>query len=177
MPIDPSAPSPEQVLQVPSSTRGTVEEEWIDRNGHMNIRHYLDIGALATDQVVRAAGIDDDYRADRRMGVFTAEQHLTYLREMRLGTPYSAHVRILDRSAKACHLVALIMDRTHDRLACLFETVLVHVDLQSRSSTAFPEDVAAAYDRLQAEDRARSTWPAPVCGILGPTRRSSGDNS
>ncbi|WMY79235.1 thioesterase family protein [Citricoccus sp. I39-566] len=146
MPIAPSAPSPDQVLQVPSSSCGTVEEDWIDRNGDMDIRHYLDIGALATDQVVRAAGIDDDCRADRRMGVFTA-------------------------------LLALIMDRTHGRLACLFETVLVHVDLQSRSSTAFPEDVTAAYDRLQAEDRARSTWPAPVCGILGPTRRSSGDNS
>ncbi|NUL45516.1 thioesterase family protein [Cellulosimicrobium funkei] len=177
MPIAPSAPRPDQVLQVPSSSRGTVEDEWIDRNGHMNIRHYLDIGALATDQVIRTAGIDDDYRADRKMGVFTAEQHLTYLQEMRLGTPYSAHVRILDRSAKACHLLALIMDRTHDRLACLFETVLVHVDLQSRSSTAFPEDVAAAYDRLQAEDRVRSTWPAPVCGILGPTRRPSGETS
>lgn len=177
MPIAQNAPSPHEVLQIPSSASGTVVEDWIDRNGHMNIRHYLDIGALATDQVVREAGVDDDYRADRRMGVFTAEQHLKYLQEMRLGTPYSAHVRILDRSAKVCHLLALIMDRTQDKLACIFETILVHVDLESRSSTAFPEDVAAAYDRLQAEDRARSTWPAPVCGILGPTRRSSGETS
>lgn len=177
MPAVHSTPHPDEVLQLPSLWHGTVEQDWIDANGHMNIRHYLDIGADATDQVIRGAGIDDAYRAKRRMGVFTVEQHLSYLREMQLGTPYSAHVRILDRSAKVCHLLALIMDRASDQLACIFETVLVHMDLDSRSSTAFPEDVAAAYDRLQAEDRARASWPAPVCGILGTTRRPTGETS
>ncbi|XKH58006.1 thioesterase family protein [Citricoccus nitrophenolicus] len=164
-------PSAEEVLQIPVSWTDEVPEDWIDMNNHMNIRHYLDLGGLSTDQVIRNLGIDDDYRASRRMGLFTAEQHLTYLQEMRLGTPITAHVRVLDRSSKVCHLVALIMDREKGLLACIFETVLVHVDLDSRRGVEFPDDIAAAYDHLLADDHASYSWPAPVCGIMGPRAR------
>jgi acyl-CoA thioester hydrolase len=166
-----TVPTTTEVLQVPPSWTGEVEPGWIDMNGHMNIRHYLDIGGHSTDQVCRAMGINDDYRAIRRMGVFTAEQHLTYLQEMHLGTPITAHVRILERSAKVGHLVSLIMDREKDRLACIFETVLVHVDMDARSGLPFPDDVGAAYDRLVIEDQEAYSWPAPVCGLLRPRSR------
>lgn len=166
-----AVPSAEEVLHVPVSWTDEVHQDWIDRNGHMNIRHYLDLGGLSTDQIVRELGIDDEYRADRRMGVFTAKQHLTYLQEMHLGTPITAPVRILERSSKVCHLVALIMDREKDLLACIFETVLVHVDLDSRRGVEFPDEVATVYDRLLAADQANYSWPTPVCGIMGPRAR------
>lgn len=166
-----TVPTTDEVLQVPASWSDAVQQDWIDMNGHMNIRHYLDLGGLATDQVCRSMGIDDDYRSNRRMGVFTAEQHLTYLQEMHLGTPITVHVRLLERSSKVGHMVALVMDREKDRLACIFETVLVHVSMDTRSGMEFPDDVAAAYDRLRAQDEALYPWPAPVCGILGPRAR------
>ena len=168
---DHTVPTPEEVMQIEPAWTDEVPKDWIDVNGHMNIRHYLDLGGSSTDQVCRAMGIDDDYRAQRRMGVFTAEQHLTYLQEMRLGTSISAHVRTLERNAKVGHMLALIMDRDKDRLACIFETVLVHVDMNTRRGTVFPEDVAAAYDRFARHDRETLAWPAPVCGILGPRTR------
>lgn len=163
-----TVPTTEEVLEIEPSWTDEVTKEWIDVNGHMNIRHYLDLGGNATDQICRAMGIDDDYRAQRRMGVFTAEQHLTYLREMRLGTSISAHVRTLKRGAKVGHMLALIMDRDKDQLACIFETVLVHVNMDTRRGTDFPADIAAAYDEFSRQDRKHLAWPAPVCGILGP---------
>lgn len=165
-----TTPSTDEILQIEPAWKDEVHPDWIDVNGHMNIRHYVDLGGHSTDQVCRATGIDDDYRAERRMGVFTAEQHLTYLQEMQLGTPITVHVRTLERSAKVGHMVALIMDRRKDRLACIFETVLVHVNMDTRRGVEFPEDVAAAYDRLVAQDLALN-WPAPTCGILGPRAR------
>lgn len=164
-------PTTDEVLQIQPVWKDEVHPDWIDANGHMNIRHYFDLGGQSTQQVCQALGIDDAYRAERRLGVFTAEHHLTYLREMQLGTPITVHVRTLERSAKVGHMLALIMDRSQDRLACIFETVLVHVDLDSRRGTDFPEDVAAAYDRAVAHDQATASWPAPVCGILGPRSR------
>ena len=162
-----AAPSPEQVLRLPAAWTGDVTPEWIDANGHMNIRHYLDIGSHATISVCEGWGIDDDYRRDRRLGVFTAEHHLTYLREMHVGTPITAHVRLLDRSSTVGHMVVMIMDRRHDRLACVFETILVHVGMDTRRGHPFHDDVAAAYDRLLADQRADHDWPAPTCGIMG----------
>jgi acyl-CoA thioester hydrolase len=163
-----TVPTTDEVLQIPAAWSDAVQQEWIDMNGHMNIRHYLDLGGMATDQVCRSMGIDDDYRAIRRMGVFTAEQHLTYLQEMHLGTRITVHVRLLDRSPKVGHMVALIMDRDKDRLACIFETVLVHVGMDTRKGLEFPADVAAAYDQIAASQQKTLSWPAPVCGILGP---------
>jgi acyl-CoA thioester hydrolase len=164
-------PTTEQVLQLAPSWTDEVRDDWIDVNGHMNIRHYIDLGGHSTDQVCRAMGIDDEYRDQRRMGVFTAEQHLTYLREMRLGTPITVHVRTLERSAKVGHMVALIMDRGTDQLACIFETVLVHVNMDTRRGMDFPADVAAAYDRIVSRELETLNWSAPVCGILGPRAR------
>ena len=164
-------PTTDQVLQIHPSWTDEVSPDWIDANGHMNIRHYLDLGGSATDQVCQAMGINDVYRGQRRMGVFTAEQHLTYLQEMHRGTSISVHVRTLERSTKVGHMLALIMDRDKDRLACIFETVLVHIDMDTRRGVEFPEDVAAAYDRFHARDREALNWPAPVCGILGPRSR------
>lgn len=165
-----TTPSTDEILQIEPAWKDEVHPDWIDVNGHMNIRHYVDLGGHSTDQVCRAMGIDDDYRTQRRMGVFTAEQHLTYLQEMQLGTPITVHVRTLERSAKVGHMVALIMDRSKDRLACIFETVLVHVNMDTRRGVEFPEDVAAAYDRLVEQDLTLN-WPAPTCGILGPRAR------
>jgi acyl-CoA thioester hydrolase len=166
-----TVPTTEEVLQIPPAWSDAVHEDWIDMNGHMNIRHYLDLGGMATDQVCQSMGIDDDYRALRRMGVFTAEQHLTYLQEMHLGTPITVHVRLLERSSKVGHMVALIMDREKDRLACIFETVLVHVGMDTRKGLEFPEDVATAYDQIVTRELETLSWPAPVCGILGPRAR------
>lgn len=166
-----TVPTTEEVLQIPAAWSDSVHQDWIDMNGHMNIRHYLDLGGMATDQVCRSMGIDDEYRAARRMGVFTAEQHLTYLQEMHLGTPITVHVRLLERSSKVGHMVALIMDRERDRLACIFETVLVHVSMDTRKGLEFPEDVATAYDQIMAREQETLSWPAPVCGILGPRAR------
>lgn len=162
-------PSAEQVLQIPVHWTDEVREDWIDVNDHMNIRHYVDMGGYSTDQVCQKMGIDDAYRSERRLGVFTAEQHLTYVHEMRLGTPITAHVRVLDRSAKVAHMLALIMDREKDRLTCIYETVLIHVDMDSRRPVDFPDDVAQAFDRFKAEDAALD-WPAPVSGSLGIRR-------
>lgn len=164
-----TVPSTQQVLEIPAHWTDEVRPEWIDMNGHMNIRHYVDAGGFSTDRVCRDAGIDDEYRAQRRLGVFTAEQHLTYLHEMHLGTPLSAHVRVLDRSAKVCHMMALIMDRRVDRLACIYETVLVHVGMDTRRPAEFPADIAEALGRSIA-DQANLEWPAPLCGALGIRR-------
>ncbi|GAA1365185.1 thioesterase family protein [Arthrobacter rhombi] len=164
------SPTTEQVLQIPAHWTDEVRPDWIDMNGHMNIRHYVDMGGFSTDEVCQSIGIDDTYRTKRRMGVFTAEQHLTYLHEMQLGTPITAHVRVLERSGKVGHMMSLIMDRDKERLACIYETVLIHVGMDSRRPIDFPKDIADGFDRFIARE-ATLDWPAPTCGILGIRRR------
>jgi acyl-CoA thioester hydrolase len=162
-------PSYDQVLELPALLDGTVDPDFIDVNGHMNIRHYLDYGATSADVICRRTGIDDDYRARRRMGVFTAEHHIRYFGEMHEGEKLSVHTRFLDRSGKAGHLIACILDRTHEVLACTLEILLVHVDMDTRRPVDFPADIAAGIDRWIDESR-QVAWPAPLSGSMGIRR-------
>lgn len=162
-------PSYEQVLEVPALLDGTVDPDFIDVNGHMNIRHYLDYGAHSADVICRDVGIDDDYRAGRRMGVFTAEHHIRYFGEMHEGEKFSVHTRFLERSAKVGHLLACILDQANEVLACTLEIVLVHVDMDTRRPVAFPDDIAEEIDRWIAESL-QIAWPAPVSGSMGVRR-------
>jgi len=165
----PARPTFSEILELPSSFETSVLPPFIDANGHMNIRHYVDVGGAATNSICEDVGINDGYRGSRRMGVFTAEQHLAYFSEMHLGEAISAHVRVLDRSGTAVHMMAMILDRANDRLACTFETLLVHVNMDTRRPTPLPQDVAKRLDRHLASDRA-IRWPAPVSGALGIRR-------
>jgi acyl-CoA thioester hydrolase len=131
-------------MQAPVWLEAAVVPEFIDANGHMNIRHYLDLGAHATMVLCEGLGIDDAYRAERRLGVFTTEHHLRYYSDMRIGEKISVHVRLL-------------------------ELALVHVDLETRRAIAFPDDAAAGLDRHLAVE-ADLEWPAPVCGVMGIRR-------
>jgi acyl-CoA thioester hydrolase len=162
-------PTVDQVLAMPALVDRKVAADFIDANTHMNIRHYLDAGADSAEELCQRVGINDAYRAERRMGVFTVEHHLRYLAEMREGDVFSVHTRVLERSDKVGHLLAFIVDRTGGRLACTMEIVLVHVGMDTRRPTPFPDDVATAWDALIAESDSVG-WPAPVCGAMGVRR-------
>lgn len=162
-------PSYDDVLSLPALSEGTVAPDFIDVNGHMNIRHYLDYGAASAEVLIRRVGIDDAYRADRRLGVFTAEHHLRYFTEMHEGDTFSVHPLFLDRSSRAGHLLTFILDRTDETLSCTVEIVLVHVGMDSRRPEPFPDDIAAGIDDQIAVARA-VPWPVPVCGAMGIRR-------
>jgi acyl-CoA thioester hydrolase len=162
-------PTFDEVMELPTLIEATVTPAFIDATGHMNIRHYLELDAEGTEVICEDVGVDDAYRARRRMGVFTAEHHLRYFSELQEGEKVSVHARVLERSDKAAHLMAFLLDRTHGRLANTLELVLVHVDLDTRRATPMPEDVAAGFDRYVAETSALG-WAAPVCGAMGARR-------
>ena len=164
-------PTAAQVRQLPALLKATVEPRWIDANGHMNIRHYLELNAEGTTILCDdLLGINDAYRKDRRMGVFTAEHHLKYFSELHLGEELSVHVRVLERSDKVIHMMGLLVDDTHDRLANTLELTLVHVDMDTRSAKPMPEEIAVGFDRYIADSQALD-WAPPVIGAMGVRRR------
>lgn len=165
------APTYDQVLELPAQVDRTVPPEFIDENGHMNIGRYLELGGRALWQrCLTELGMPEDYITVRGFSTFTAEHHLTYLSEILEGEHTSVHTRLVDRSDKVLHAVSLIANRTQERLACVMESTIVHMDMTRRRPTAFPEDVVGLLDAgLKRDDL---PWPAPVTGSMG-IRRSA----
>jgi acyl-CoA thioester hydrolase len=146
-----------------------VDPSLIDANGHMNVIHYLDFGATAVDALVRAVGITDVYRDERRLGVFTAEHHVRYYAELAEQNRVVVYPRVLANSEKVCHLMAFLVDDARQCLSATVELVLIHVDLSTRRPVPMPLDIAARFAE-QAVFSASLGWAAPVCGVMGIRR-------
>lgn len=158
-------PTFDQVRRLPSQDSATVLPEWIDVNGHMNIKHYLDLGSMTTVRGVETCGIDQRYRDGERASLFNVENHLVYLAESHLGDELTGHLRYVDVGPKSLHTVALIIDPKRELVVNVYESLGVHVDMDTRRARDFPPHV---YTQLAAKVRqdAQLDWPAPVSGAM-----------
>lgn len=163
-------PTYAQVLELPETAHRKVPVEFLDENDHMNIGRYLEAAAEAVWLRFTSIGMGQRYIDERQLTTFTAEHHLRYFSELRLGDEFSVHVRPVDRSDKALHSMVFLLDRTREKLAFTYEDTLVNVDMATRRSVAFPDDIAASLDQAIAEVSDLG-WPAPVSGAMGIRRR------
>ena len=163
-------PTLDQVLDLPAVRSTTVPPAYLDENEHMNIGRYLEEAASGLWQRTIELGMGPEYLEQRRLTTFTAEHHIVYAAELRLGDELSVHPRLLARSDKVFHSITFVADRTHGRVAAWCEATNVHVGLDSRRPEPFPDDIAAALDAEVARSEALG-WAAPVCGVMGVRRR------
>ncbi len=162
-------PTYDQVTQLPARVEQVVPPEFIDENGHMNIRHYFDAASHALWYLNIALGMDESYNVDRGLSLFTVEQHFRYFSEMNLGDRFTVHSRLLERSSKVLHGMSFVVSPESRAVACTFEATYIHVDMKTRRSVEIPDDLAARFD----DEIARGDelgWAAPVCGAMGVHR-------
>ena len=157
-------PSYEQLAALPAYTEQPVPIAFEDANGHLNVRHYTGIASEGLDASLVAQGIPQDWPATGH-ACFSAEHHLTYLAEMRTGDMLSTRVRLLGRSERAAHALVYLLDESHQRLSFVMEEIFLHIEMETRRTAAWPEDVAAALDLRVTED-AGLPWEPDVSGSL-----------
>ena len=157
-------PSYEQLAALPAYAEQPVPIAFEDANGHLNVRHYTGIASEGLDESLVAQGIPQNWPASGH-ACFSAEHHLTYLAEMRTGDRMSTRVRLLGRSERAAHALVYLLDESHQRLSFVMEEIFLHIDMETRRTAPWPEDVAAALDARIAE-LAALPWEPDVSGSL-----------
>jgi len=163
MPV--AMPTIEQLDALPSLMERRIPREWEDLNGHVNVRHYLELYDAASWPMLAAFGLDERIFLEHRQGLFDLEHHLWYLSELHAGDTVTVHSRMLERNAKRFHGVMFVVDRTRRQLASAFEYVSTGADLDARRTAPLPAEFAAQLDRVIAE-HSRLAWSAPVCGVM-----------
>jgi len=157
-------PTYEQLAALPAYAEQPVPVAFEDVNGHLNVRHYTGIASEGLDESLAALGIPQNWPTQGH-ACFSAEHHLTYLAELRTTDRMSARVRLLGRSERAAHALVYLLDDTHQRLSYVMEEIFLHIDMHTRRTAPWPEDVAANLDARIAEDAALP-WPATASGCL-----------
>ena len=131
----------------------TVPPEWIDHNGHMNVACYVLAFDQATDAVYETWDIGMAY-PDLGYSVFTLGMNVDYLRELFVGDQVQITTQLLDWDPKRIHYFHEMHQFDTGERVATNECLCMNVELSSRRSAPFPEDVQALLKAVHAAHQA-----------------------
>ena len=115
-----------------------VKDIWVDHNGHMNDAEYNRVFSDATDAWLAYLGLDKETIAQKQYTVFTLENHVMYLKEIKVDEYISVNVELYDYDAKRLHVFMTLTDANQSRCAT-YEVMLMGMNTAVDKPEAFPE--------------------------------------
>ena len=153
--------------------RTTVQPQWIDYNGHMNVAYYVLVFDKATDGLLDHLGLGEAYRRATNRSIYVLEAHVTYDRELRLGEPLAVDTQLIDADDKRLHFFHRMTHAEAGYLAATNELLALHVDLAGPKAAAMPDPALAELARVLAEHRRLP--PPPQLGRRIALKRRGAD--
>ncbi len=122
------------------SSLHTVEPGWIDYNNHLNMGFYTVLFDRGADEAYATLGFGPDYAKERGLTTYTAEFHIRYLRELKLGDKVRISFRIVGHDKKRFHS---FQEMFHEDgwLAATGESMVLHVDMSGPKVAPLPDDI------------------------------------
>ena len=148
------------------SKQRTVIQEWIDWNGHMNIAYYVVAFDLATGDAFEQFGIGNTYRETSNCSTFTLELHVNYLQEIMEGESFKIQTLVLGVDSKRLHLFHSMHHAKTGELIATNENMFVHVNMENRRSTPFPDPIQK-HLRAIASEHAELSRPKTAGRSIG----------
>lgn len=158
-------PTINEVEQLPEYYRVTVNGEYLDQYGHMNVRWYSELWGWAAYSLMSDLGFGKGYMEERNYGTWVLRQIIDYLAEVHEGDTLSMRARILGRKDKLLHNKYWMLNETKGKIAATSEVLVGHADLEARRLIAFPEDVAKNLDAKILESDAVG-WDPDISGAI-----------
>ena len=150
--------------------RGTVEPEWIDYNGHMNVAYYHMAFDQSTDRFLEQIGLGEEYLSKEPGSMFALEDHMTYQRELEKGDPLRITFQLLDFDEKRMHYFLRMCHAEKDFLAATMEHLSIFIDMRVRRSAPMPSEAHRALATLYEEHR-HLDRPEEVGRLMGIRRK------
>lgn len=142
-----------------------VRDEWIDYNGHMNVAYYVLLFDRCVDEAFMTLGMGPEYVARRSASFFTVEIHIQYLRELPAGAPVQATLQLLAHDAKRLRVFMRLFHAEEGYLSATADQLFLHVDMMSRRTAPFPEDVSGRIAAMR-DAHAELGWPQRAGGAI-----------
>ncbi|MEZ5841126.1 MAG: thioesterase family protein [Hyphomicrobiales bacterium] len=136
-----------------------IEPAWIDYNGHLNFAYYLVLFDRTIDAGLIGVGLGPDYVRERNASYFTVELHTHYLRELAPDHPVTGTLQLLDYDARRIHVYLELRHAGEGWVAAACEQLFLHVDMEKKRASAFPDDVMARLEAMMAAHRALPVDP------------------
>lgn len=157
----------ELAARVPVLTNGTgplqmptleIPTAWMDYNGHITERRFLQLCGSGTEYLLRYLGIDSEYRGSHG-SFYTLETHLSHLGELHAGERVVVTTQVLAADEKRLHLFHVIRRESAEKRAATGEQMLLHVSVATGRSAPVQGKVL---ERIQEIARLHAQLPRPV---------------
>lgn len=152
---------------LPVTVERVVPPTWTDYNGHMNEAWYLALGSQATDQLLALIGAGADY-VESGKSYFTVESHVCHLRELHAGEHLSVTTQVVRAEGRKLQMLHTVRNAS-GQAAATVESLMLHVDLDTRRSSE-PDDEVAAASRALMEQHAGHPLPDEAGRYVGAPR-------
>jgi acyl-CoA thioester hydrolase len=132
------------------STAMRIEPQWIDYNGHLNVAFYTLLFDRAVDECFALLGIGEEYVKARKASMFVAEMHIGFRRELAVTDMVRMTLQLVDFDDKRLYFCMEMRHAHEGWLAATSEHIALHVDMLTRRTAAFPDDVLANLALMKA---------------------------
>jgi acyl-CoA thioester hydrolase len=142
---------------LPIIHRETVQQGWIDYNGHMNEGYYPVIFSHAADELMIRLGVTPAFIKKTELTFFTVESHIRFLKEVKLGAGVAVRVQVLGVREKKFHLWYSMTEGDDGPEVATMESLWLFYDGKERKVGPIAPEVRRKIDEMIATQGDRPT--------------------
>jgi len=132
-----------QKLSLPIKvSQGTVKEDWIDYNGHMNMAYYVQCFEESSDFLLEHMDLGYRYAIEEQKGVFVIKCEINYRKEINLYENFIISLEDLMCKGKKL-IVGLKMLNENNETIADYKILNLNVDLETKKSSTFSPKIIA----------------------------------
>ena len=132
-----------QKLSLPIKvSQGTVKEDWIDYNGHMNMAYYVQCFEESSDFLLEHMDLGYRYAIEEQKGVFVIKCEINYRKEINLDENFIISLEELVCKGKKL-IVGLKMFNENNETIADYKILNLNVDLETKKSITFSPKIIA----------------------------------
>jgi len=132
-----------QKLSLPIAvSQGTVTDDWIDYNGHMNMAYYVQCFEETSDFLLEHMNLGYRYAIEEQKGVFVIKCEINYRKEINLNEDFIISLEDLICKGKKL-TVGLKMLNVGSETIADYQILNLNVDLQTKKSVPFSQMITS----------------------------------
>jgi acyl-CoA thioester hydrolase len=132
-----------QKLTLPTTvSQGTVKDDWIDYNGHMNMAYYVQCFEETSDFLLEHMNLGYRYAIEEQKGVFVIKCEINYRKEINLNEDFIISLEDLICKGKKL-TVGLKMLNVGSEMIADYQILNLNVDLQTKKSVPFSQMITS----------------------------------
>ncbi|MDA1349951.1 MAG: thioesterase family protein [Proteobacteria bacterium] len=132
-----------QKLSLPIAvSQGTVKDDWIDYNGHMNMAYYVQCFEETSDFLLEHMNLGYRYAIEEQKGVFVIKCEINYRKEINLNEDFIISLEDLICKGKKL-TVGLKMLNVGSETIADYQILNLNVDLQTKKSVPFSQMITS----------------------------------